>query len=242
MGVSAARVLGAIPRALATAVVAVPKQHRPITLTDRSALIQFIKRDIHRLDAERVQTPLGPALATTPEQVERDHLISYLLGFLSERFGDRIRFIGGTALARTPLPNGRLSEDIDLVAVGSRRGVAEELDDALPRAIARTHGRLTLEPLFRAVPDTLPVTARTAEGMSVKIQLLSSRERTVWPAERRLLEQRYNDALPHSLSSRVCRRSPRRKQPLGPIAARRAIFGISGLSLESAQSTRPRWI
>jgi hypothetical protein len=72
MGVSAARVLGAIPRALAAAVVAVPKQHRPITLTDRSAVVQFVKRDTHRLDAERVQTPLGPALVTTPEQTVLD--------------------------------------------------------------------------------------------------------------------------------------------------------------------------
>jgi predicted transcriptional regulator of viral defense system len=72
MGVSAAHVLGAIPRALAAAVVAVPKQHRPITLTDRSAVVQFVKRDTHRLDAERVQTPLGPALVTTPEQTVLD--------------------------------------------------------------------------------------------------------------------------------------------------------------------------
>jgi predicted nucleotidyltransferase component of viral defense system len=28
------------------------------------------------------------------EQVERDHLISHLLAFLSENFGDRIHFIG----------------------------------------------------------------------------------------------------------------------------------------------------
>lgn len=34
------------------------------------------------------------------EQVERDHLISHLLAFLSRQFGDRIHFIGGTALAR----------------------------------------------------------------------------------------------------------------------------------------------
>jgi predicted nucleotidyltransferase component of viral defense system len=39
-----------------------------------------------------------------PEQVERDHLISYLLAYLSEQFGDRIHFFGGTALARTHLP------------------------------------------------------------------------------------------------------------------------------------------
>ncbi len=41
-----------------------------------------------------------------PEQVERDYLVSYLLAFLSERFGDRIQFIGGTALARALLPKG----------------------------------------------------------------------------------------------------------------------------------------
>jgi len=72
MGISAARVLGAIPRALATAVVAVPKQHRPITLNDRSAVVQFVRRDTETLDAERVQTPLGPALVTTPEQTVLD--------------------------------------------------------------------------------------------------------------------------------------------------------------------------
>ncbi|WP_082952991.1 type IV toxin-antitoxin system AbiEi family antitoxin [Mycobacterium sp. 852002-10029_SCH5224772] len=72
MGISAARVLGAIPRALATAVVAVPKQHRPIALTDRFSVVRFVKRDMTRLDVERVQTPLGPALTTTPEQTILD--------------------------------------------------------------------------------------------------------------------------------------------------------------------------
>lgn len=51
-----------------------------------------------------------------PEQVERDHLIPHLLAVLSDRFADRIQFIGGTALVRTHLPEGRLSEDIDLIA------------------------------------------------------------------------------------------------------------------------------
>lgn len=72
MGISAARALGAIPRALATAVVAVPKQHRPISLVDRSAVVQFVKRGTDTLDAERVQTQLGPALVTTPEQTILD--------------------------------------------------------------------------------------------------------------------------------------------------------------------------
>jgi hypothetical protein len=72
MGISAARVLGAIPRALATALVAVPKQHRPIQLNGRPSLVRFVKRDTDRLDVERIETPLGPALVTTPEQTVLD--------------------------------------------------------------------------------------------------------------------------------------------------------------------------
>ncbi len=72
MGVSAARLLAAVPRALATAVVAVPSQHRPIPLTDRSAHVRFVRRDTDVLDAERIDTPLGPALVTTPEQTVLD--------------------------------------------------------------------------------------------------------------------------------------------------------------------------
>jgi hypothetical protein len=72
MGVSAARALGAIPRALATAVVAVPDQHRPITLIDRPGVVRFVKRDTEVLDAERVETALGPALVTSPEQTVLD--------------------------------------------------------------------------------------------------------------------------------------------------------------------------
>jgi predicted transcriptional regulator of viral defense system len=72
MGISAARLLGAIPRALATAVIAVPDQHRPIRLKDRQAVVRFVKRDTDTLDAERIETPLGPAVVTTPEQTVLD--------------------------------------------------------------------------------------------------------------------------------------------------------------------------
>jgi predicted transcriptional regulator of viral defense system len=72
MGVTAARLHGALPRALATAVVAVPQQHRAIELSDRPAVVRFVKRDTARLDAELIGTPLGPALVTTPEQTVLD--------------------------------------------------------------------------------------------------------------------------------------------------------------------------
>ncbi len=128
------------------------------------------------------------------EQAERDHLISHLLAFLSRDFGDQIHFIGGTALARTHLPNGRLSEDIDLVAVDDRKAVAVGLDAALPRALARTHGRLTVDPALGSISDTSGAILRTSEGLTVRMQLLSSRTRTVWPTERRAVVQRYSDA------------------------------------------------
>lgn len=72
MGVSAARMHGAIPRALATAVVAVPDQRNTIMLADRPAKVRFVKRNTVRLDAERMSTELGPTLVTTPEQTVLD--------------------------------------------------------------------------------------------------------------------------------------------------------------------------
>jgi hypothetical protein len=129
-----------------------------------------------------------------PEQVERDHLISYLLAFLGVNFGGRIQFIGGTALARTHLSDGRLSEDVDLIALGERNDVAADLDAALPRALARTHGRLSLDPPLIGLRDVEAAILRSAGGISVRIQLLSERGREPWPTERRSLEQRYRDA------------------------------------------------
>jgi hypothetical protein len=114
-----------------------------------------------------------------------------VLAFLSQRFIDQVHFIGGTALARTYLPDGRLSEDIDLIAIDNRKALAEQLDRELPRAFARTHGRLRVEPPLSAVADTFSVVLQAMSGLSVKVQLWSSRGRAIWPAERR---QRYGDA------------------------------------------------
>jgi predicted nucleotidyltransferase component of viral defense system len=87
----------------------------------------------------------------SPEQVERDHLISHLLAAITARFGERLHFIGGTALARTHLVNGRLSEDIDLVAMDNRTTLAPEFDAALPRSVARSFGRLESAPTLSDV-------------------------------------------------------------------------------------------
>lgn len=72
MGVSAARLHGVVPRALATAVVAAPVQRRPMRLLDRPGQVLFVRRDTSRLDAERMTTDLGSALVTTAEQTVLD--------------------------------------------------------------------------------------------------------------------------------------------------------------------------
>jgi len=72
MGLTAARVHGALPRALGTAWVAVTGARRPLRLADRDAEVRFVRRAVGTLDAERVVLDLGPVLVTTPEQTLLD--------------------------------------------------------------------------------------------------------------------------------------------------------------------------
>jgi predicted nucleotidyltransferase component of viral defense system len=144
---------------------------------------------VNRAERDAVADQFG----VSAEQVERDHLISHLLSVLSAKHSASVHLIGGTALSRTHLPAGRLSEDIDLVATASRRQVAAELDASLPRSVARTHGRLEWAPALSDVTSTGSAFLRS-EALSVRVQLLSSHDRVVWPHELRDLEQRYSDA------------------------------------------------
>jgi predicted transcriptional regulator of viral defense system len=93
MGVSAARMHGAIPRAIGTAVVAVPAQRTAIRLTDRAATVRFVKRDTARLDAERMSTELGPTLVTTPEQTVLDLARRPDLGDAEDEVRDAVRIL-----------------------------------------------------------------------------------------------------------------------------------------------------
>ncbi len=70
MGITAAHRHGALPRALGTAVVAAPKQ-RPRLHTAVGEVV-FVKRDVRRLDLERVDTELTTGWMTTPEQTGLD--------------------------------------------------------------------------------------------------------------------------------------------------------------------------
>ncbi|WP_315093603.1 type IV toxin-antitoxin system AbiEi family antitoxin [uncultured Cellulomonas sp.] len=69
MGMTAARLLGAAPRARGHATVAAPRRHRDVPLTDRrDAVIHFVQRDLDALDLQPIATELGVAMVTTPEQ------------------------------------------------------------------------------------------------------------------------------------------------------------------------------
>lgn len=91
MGTSAARVHGAIPRALTRAVVAAPRQRNPVPLVDRDAEVHFVTRDTARLDVEAVTTELGRALVTSPEQTLLDLGRRPGLGGVADQVPDAVR-------------------------------------------------------------------------------------------------------------------------------------------------------
>ena len=67
------------------------------------------------------------------EQVRRDHLLSHLLAVLAQQLPDAVMFFGGPATARTHLPHGRLSEDLDLLAVPQRAEIVADIEAARHR-------------------------------------------------------------------------------------------------------------
>jgi predicted nucleotidyltransferase component of viral defense system len=75
-------------------------------------------------DGEREQ--IEPTFGVDSEQVARDHVISHALAAISSLSTDDVVFFGGTALSRTHLTELRLSEDIDLIALGDRSAIADE--------------------------------------------------------------------------------------------------------------------
>jgi predicted nucleotidyltransferase component of viral defense system len=136
----------------------------------------------------------------TDEQVRRDHLLSHLLAVLSSQLPDAVVFFGGTALARTHLPHGRLSEDLDLYALPRRADVVADVEKVLADGVRREYGRLTWDPPLASVRDVDPAVLRAADGLTVRVQLLDPAHYPAWPTERRTLVQRYSDAPPATLA------------------------------------------
>lgn len=138
---------------------------------------------------------VASAFGVAHEQVRRDHFLSHLLAALAAvpDVTDRLVFFGGTALARTHLVHGRLSEDIDLLALTDRRLVAADVEQALNRGLRRTFGALQWTPPLHAVKGSASATVSSEDGLGIRVQLLSSRNYPDWPTEVRDIEQRYSD-------------------------------------------------
>jgi len=146
------------------------------------------------------ETAIAEQFGVARAQVRRDHLISHLLAALSAHAADQVVFFGGTALSRTFAPAGRLSEDIDLIAVQGRRTAAELVADCLVRGTRREYPGLRWEPLLTAVRDTEPAVLISPDGLTVRVQLLSATGYPPWPTAPRALDQRYSDAPPATLT------------------------------------------
>lgn len=153
---------------------------------------------LRRDEAASVAHQFGVAL----EQVHRDHLISSILAAL-QAHADELIFFGGTALARTYLPSGRLSEDIDLIAVTDRRSVGRAIGRTIERALRVTHGRVDWTVALTDIRDTEPASLVTPNGLVVRVQLLSARGYPPWPTAMHDIDQRYSDISPTRLRTPV---------------------------------------
>jgi predicted nucleotidyltransferase component of viral defense system len=149
------------------------------------------------LTAEEL-TSTAARFAVSYEQIRRDHLISHFLAALQKVTRDttnRPVFFGGTGLARTWLPEGRLSEDIDLyvgnraalvATIESRRGLTWQLRREFPDAI--------WDPAPSKVKDVEPATFAAGNGR-VRVQILRAEGGfDGYPTEERELILRYADA------------------------------------------------
>lgn len=173
------------------------------------------------------------------DQVARDHVISHALAAIADVGLEHVIFFGGTALSRTHLPETRLSEDIDLIAVGDRREVAARLERALSRRLGRLFGAVAFTPALR--DSRHPHAAVMSVGdVRVQVQLLSAIGYPSWPTEERAIRQRYSDAPPARLRVLTARLLRRRNCRPGAIAAPHGIFTTSGRWPALRRSTRRR--
>lgn len=94
-GIGAARFHHAIPRAIGTTVIAVPAQHRPITLEAGGGRVVFTRIDVAKLDARLERGGLGWFLVTTPEETLLDLLDRPELGGMPAEATAALGALGG---------------------------------------------------------------------------------------------------------------------------------------------------
>ncbi len=123
------------------------------------------------------------------EQVRRDHLMSVALAALTP-LADQLIFFGGTALSRAFLPTGRLSEDIDLIAVADRRPTAAAVTRAIDRVLRVSHGRVRWTRALAEVRDVEPVVLQTTTAYRSGSSCCAGAEYSAWPTATVELHQR----------------------------------------------------
>ncbi|MCL3838741.1 nucleotidyl transferase AbiEii/AbiGii toxin family protein [Aeromicrobium duanguangcaii] len=133
---------------------------------------------------------VGAQFGVGTAQVERDKLISHVLAALSKLPDDQLMFFGGTTLSRTYLPDLRLSEDIDLIALGPRTDIAKDIARVVSRALARPYGEVAWLPELTSTRGSQPAVLQVAD-LQVQVQLLDGTGYPALPTEVVSLHQRY---------------------------------------------------
>ncbi len=126
-------------------------------------------------------------------QVRRDHAISYILAAIQNLRSEMV-FYGGTALSRTLLTDGRLSEDIDLYTE-DRKKLCQELDE-IPDLIEQEFPEANWQKLPSQLRDAESTNLSCGSAIQVKVQVVDSNSRG-WqkvPVEITEIFQRYSDA------------------------------------------------
>lgn len=139
-------------------------------------------------EAETVRKIFGSSEA----QVRRDHAISHILAAIQNLTPEMV-FYGGTALSRTFLTTGRLSEDIDLYSV-DRNALCQMLN-MLPDLIEEEFPQSNWQKLPSPSRDAERFYLNCEPGIQIQIQVVDSRSRA-WkriPIELTDIHQRYSD-------------------------------------------------
>lgn len=125
-------------------------------------------------------------------QVSRDHAISHVLAAL-QRVTTEMVFFGGTALSRTFLTAGRLSEDIDIYSP-DRRALCQELDD-FPKLIKEEFPQAIWNVMPSKTVDPQSSLLICDSFIQIKVQAVDSQTHG-WskvPKNLTLIHQRYSD-------------------------------------------------
>lgn len=139
-------------------------------------------------EAEKVRGIFG----SSEDQIRRDHAISHVLVAI-QNLSPQLVFYGGTALSRTFLIHGRLSEDIDLYSV-NRKAICQILDE-LPDFIEEEFPQSNWQKMPSQSKDAESMYLICDPTIQIRIQVADARIRQWYgiPVKLTDIHQRYSD-------------------------------------------------